>query len=305
MSTTTIWLLTATSVPLLWAVSNVLDAAIRRHFIKDDAGATWLMGLMDLPFLIFFLWLGGLEFPDFFTTIMIFIAGMSWVFPEMLYFKAIKNEDPSRIALLIQLVPLTTLIMAMFFLGERLSGFQFMAFLVLILGGTIAAFKKIKGIWYLSKAFGLIAVASLLWSFSDVFFKKYEVNFVSFEAAFSVYFLSSFIGSFLLFLYSNRKRKKVKLKLDRIPLRGWFMMSTTVVAGNVGALAFAYALTLKEASLTSVIMGVQPLAVIFFGFLFSKFMKEVKAEKLNKEAIFLKIIAFIFIMIGIALLQLS
>ncbi len=302
MGDVTLWLLAALASTFLWAMSNVLDAALRRHFIKDDVTITWMAGLLDLPFIFFFVWWGGLEFPSPFVTAMIFLAGALWVLPEILYFRAIETEDASRIALLIQLMPISTLLIAYFILGETLNFFQGIAFIILIIGGTLAALKRRLGGLRLSKSLILIAFASILWSLSDVLFKKFEMAFFNFEAAFSIYFISSFVASLALFLYSKRK-KRAEPHVVKMNQRGWWMLIATVICGNLGSLAFAYALTLKEASLTAVIVGVQPLIVLIFGFLLSPFIKEIKREPLNKDDLILKGFSFIFIFLGIVLLQ--
>lgn len=304
MNTTTLWLITAILAPTLWAFSNILDAALRKEFIKEDLTLTWLSGLLRFPFVILFFWSGGWEVPTAFSLFMIFVAGVLWILPVILYFKALEHEEASRVALFTQMVPVFTLTIAYFMLGEKLSGFQLLAFLLLICGGTLAALKRVEEKWHLTKAFFVIAVACILWAFSDVLFKKYEMAFSDFHAAFAIYFFSSFLTSIGLYLYSKSKTVK-SAPIKNIPKRAWVFLVLSVVAANVGSLSFSYALTLKEASLTTVMLGIQPLMAFALAWFFSKFILEIKKDDLNKESLILKGLSFGLILMGVILLQLK
>ncbi len=301
MSTNTLWLISAVLAPTFWALTNVLDSSVRKNFIKDDLTMTWLGGLMDLPMVLIFLWLGGFEIPTLNSFIGMVISGALWVFPIVLYFKALENDEASRVALLFQLLPLWTLIVAFGVLGETLSTSQFIAFFLIVTGGGLAAVKKTEGKWHFSKSIIFIGLATLLWAISDVFFKKFETDFSNFYSAFAIYFLAGFLTAFGMYLHARHK-KKATTHLKNVPKKAWIMLATGVVSANIGLFTFAYALTLKESSLTAVIVGIQPLLVFLFGWILSKFIKEIQKETLSKESMLTKGSALVIILLGLWLI---
>ncbi len=296
------WLFFALLAPLLWAVTNVADGALRRHFVKSDLSLTWITAVTRLPIVILFFLIAGIEIPNSYVVLFMLFGGIIWTFPMYFYYKAIGKEDPSRIALLLQLVPLFTLLIAFFALNERLVGMQVIAFVLLIAGGTFAALKRLKGVWSFSSAFFLIALACFMWASSDVIFKKFEVAFSSFLSAFAIYFLGSFLVSLFIFSLPHGRTKVIK-HFSNLPLRAWIMVAATVIAGVCGSLSFAYALTLGKASLTSVMLGIQPLFVIGLGAFLSLFIKEIRKEDLSKQALLLKGVSFVLILIGLMFLE--
>ena len=297
------WLFFALLAPLLWASTNVVDGALRRHFIKNDLALTWMVAITRLPFVLLFFLIGGIEIPSISVILVMFLGGVLWTLPMLFYYKAIGKEDPSRIALLLQLVPLFTLVIAFFALNERLTDIQLIAFVLLIAGGSFAALKRLKGVWHFSSAFFLMTLACLFWASSDVIFKKFETFFSNFFTAFAVYFFGSFMVSFLVFL-TPKVNKKVISYFSHLPLRAWVMIVLTVTAGVGGSMSFAYALTLGKASLTSVIIGVQPLFVLILGLILSSIVREIRKEDLSKQALLLKGISFVLILIGLMFLEL-
>ena len=296
------WLFFALLAPLLWGLTNVMDGALRRHFVKNDIALTWMMAFLRLPFVIAFFLAFGIEIPSTSVILFMFLAGLLWTFPFIFYYKAIESEDPSRVALLMQLVPLFTLLIAFFTIHETLTANQGIAFIFLIIGGAIAATKRLKGAWHLSKAFFLMVLATFLWANSDVLFKKFETDFSSFLTAFAIYFLGSFLVSVIMMSHPHG-RKKILKHFAKLPVRAWLMIISAAVAGVGGSMTFAYALTLGKASLTSVIIGIQPLFVLGIGLLLAPFIREIRREDLSRKDLLLKSVSFFFILIGLILLQ--
>lgn len=296
------WLLFALLAPMLWALTNILDGALRKNFVKNNFALTWIFALSRLPFAILFFMVAGVHIPSTTSVIMMFLGGVFWTLPVILYFKALEKEEPSRVSLLMQFVPVFTLILASIFLGESLTSTQAIAFVILILGGALASVKKMNGKWHWSSAFILIMLATFLWATSDILFKKFEVEFESFMAGFAIYFLGSFIFS-LVSLAHPKGRKNVMKYFTKLPAKAWWMIKASLLAGIGGSVAFAYALTLGKASLTSVLIGTQPLFVLVIGLILACFIKGVEKETLSKNALLLKSASFALILTGLVLLS--
>lgn len=296
------WLLFALSAPLLWSIANVFDAALRRHFIKDDRTLMWITGMARLPFVILFLMISGLNMPSVPVVIAMMLGGALWTLPFFLYYKALNKEEPSRIVLLMQVIPVFTLLIAFLMLGENLTTPQGIAFVLLMTGGIFSALKRLEGRWHFSQAFWWMLIASFLWALSDVIFKKYEMEFGGFMPAFSIYFLGSFLTS-LTMMAGKKNRKALFSHFKNLPGRAWAMLTASEIAGVTGSLAFAYALVLGKASLTSVLMGIQPLFVLLIGAFLKPLIKELSREDLSRRALFFRMIAFGFIAAGLIALN--
>ena len=255
-----------------------------------------------LPIHIVFLILFGIEVPSYKDGIFMLVGGIIWISPFFMYYKAIEFEEPSRVVLLMQMTPIFIMAIAFFMLGEVLTLQQVLAFALLLIGGTIASVKTLNKKIRFSKAFLLMAGATFLWGLSDVIFKKTEMNFESFFSAFTVYLLGSFLPAFFI-LFSKKARSQTVDKFKGLSSRAWGFLASDQLLGISGSACFAYALTLGKASLTGVIIGVQPLLVFVFGLLLAPFFHEFHRERVDKNSLILKGISFILILIGLIYLQ--
>ena len=299
------WLIFALLPPILWGFTNVLDSALRKNFIKSDFALTWFVAFTRLPFVILFFLISGFYIPDITSVLLMLIGGILWTYPPMiLYFKAMETEDASRISLLMQLVPVFTLLIAFFALGEVLTINQGLAFVILIIGGIFASLKKTEKNWHFSKAFLLIGIAGFLWATSDVLFKKLETVFPDFLSAFAFFFLGSFLASMFMLMHADG-RSKVLNHFTILSKRGWIMIIATQTLGIIGSISFAYALTLGKASLTAVMIGIQPLFALGFGLILAQFIKEIHREDLSKKTLLLKGLSFVLIIVGLVVLEIA
>lgn len=295
------WLLFSILGPLLWGCSNAIDSAVRRHFVKDNLTAMWFLAVSRIPLIILIFLIAGIRLPGAFPVFMMLIGGFLWLYPFILYYRAIEFEEPSRIALLMQIIPVFTTVIASFALRENLTAIQGIAFLILLLGGALASMKKLEGVWRLSKATWLILLASLMWAATDVLFKKYEPAFFGFWNAFLFYFLG---GSLITFasLLTRTSRQRIFRNFHGLSARVWSLLWINQIIGIGGSLSFAYALTIGKASLTTVLIGTQPLFAFVAVLLLSRFIPEVEREDVGGKTLFLKGLSFLLMVFGIYLL---
>ncbi len=296
------WLLFSILAPLFWGLSNPLDSALRRHFIKNDFVLTWLLllGRLLLAGLLVLLWDVDLVWNM--KALALMLAGFLLTIPFILYFRALEFEETSRVIIFTQMGPIAVFLLAYIFLGETLTFLQLMAFFSILVGGTLAAFKKSEQKWHFSKAFGLIAVASLMWSTSDVAFKYLEPFFADFKSAFVVYFFGGGLPALFVFLMP-KKLQLIKHHLSGLAFRAWSILVVTFTSGLLGSIFVAYALTMGKASLTVVFAGMQPLFAFLFGLLFVTFIKEVPKESVTKMDVLLKSSALVLIFVGLVYLN--
>lgn len=296
------WLLFTILTPFLWAMTHPIDAGLRRSYIKKDEILTWFFAFFHLPLAILAFFIFDVELIFSYDTLFIILAGMFWTLPGYFYFKSVKFESASMVALLLQLIPVCTLLVAYLFIDESLSKGQLLAFFIILFGGVLAAVKIKKNAFHFSKAFWFMLIGSMMWAISNVGFKNFEPGFDSFVTAFVYYFFGSGVPA--LFLLFNPRKFKAEAKIfKKFPAKVWGLLVLSRSASLGGSLSLSYALTLGKASLTLVMMGIQPLFALMFGYIFSSFFKFIPRESFDLKNLLMKALALAIIIFGLILMQ--
>jgi drug/metabolite transporter (DMT)-like permease len=299
-----LWFILSLLVPVAWGFANVLDAVSRRHFIKNDTALTWFLAVTRLPVIAGIVLFAGFHPAETSVTLFMFFAGILWMVPFILYYRAMEFEEPSIVILILQTMPVFIYFIAYAMLGETLTQGQWMGFVVLLLGGFLAAIKRLEGMWHVSKALWIMLLASIFWSFSDVLFKKYSADFLTFWDALAVYLAGGAFAGIAMMARSRDRAQLVKHFAALSP-RGWSFIIITQIIGLGGTIALTYAFVLGKVSLTSVVSGIQPLVVFGAGFMLSRFLPEVKPESTDRTSLTFKTIAFFLTLGGLVLLYIS
>lgn len=296
------WFFFALISPFLWAFANVLDSTIRRNFIKNDYYMMWTSAFIRLPAILAIIFFFGLDFPGWFPAIGMITGGILWSSMFVPYLRALNYEETSRVALFMQMIAVFTLLLGYITLGELLTPKQLASFILILIGGIFAALKQTQSKWHFSKAFWLILITSFFWAASDIIFKYFQTDFISFISAFNFFLIGSFLTSVLILFIPNLRREIFKINAKEIPLKGWIMQAITVLIGIAGSMTFAYALTLGKVALTSVLIQTQPLFILLITPLMICFIPEIEKEDLSKRALLFKGLSFLVITIGLIIL---
>ena len=296
------WLIFSILAPCLWGLSNVIDGAVRRHYVKHDMAMTWFLSATRLPVIIVFFLVFSVKIPANTSNLLfMLLGGILWIFPFVFYYKAVEFEEISRIALLGQMTPIFVALISYFALNEVLTLNQWLAFILILTAGTIASLNKTEGKWRFSKAFWLLMLATFMWASSDVIFKKFEPGFNGFFSAFFFYFCGSFLLAIFMPLMKKSRAVLAKYFLKK-DSKMWTLLILDQIFGISGSMAFAYALTLGKASLTAVFIGTQPLFAFIFGLILIRFVPEVTRESVSRRSLVIKGISFVLIIIGLVAL---
>lgn len=296
------WLLFAILAPLSWGLANPIDSALRRNWIKNDLVLTCALAVAKLPVAIVLLLLFARNLTIGWPVLGMFLAGVLWMLPFILYYKSLEREETSRVVLIIQFQPVIVLTMAAVLINETLVLSQFVAFVLILSGSILAAVKKTESKWHFSKVFLFMFLAAVMWSLADVMFKMYAVYFPDFWSAFSVDIFGSSFPALVLFLFP--KYRKIAGELKKLSVCGWKFFISSAIFGTLGSLSFAYALTLGKASLVSVISGLQPIFALFFGLFLVRFFREIPKESLTKADLLIKVASFVLVLSGLGYLYL-
>ncbi|MGA3198563.1 MAG: EamA family transporter [Halobacteriota archaeon] len=255
--------------------------------------ATSLMPLVILPFVtLSTLPLGVLIF-----TI---VVGFVRIYYTLPYFKALAVEDVSRVIPLLQLTPVFVLILSSLLLRETLKPEEYVAFGLLVLGGTLFAIRLGKGI-RISLAFYLMIISSFLLAVYSVAL-KYLFSTQDFYTIFIWVQIAGFIAFFQLLSFRPLRGSLVTTYKATSRKIGVILVAEQAVA-YISVFAYSYAIAHGPITLVSSVGATQPLFVLVFATLLSYRFPRVLREELTRMDLALKGLGLVAILSGTYLIQ--
>jgi drug/metabolite transporter (DMT)-like permease len=255
--------------------------------------ATSLMPLVTLAFFhLTPLPLGILAF-----TILVGFVRIYYTLP---YFKALMVEEVSRVIPLLQLTPVFVLILSSLILHEVLRPQDYVAFGLLVLGGTLFAIRLTKGI-RISLAFYLMILASFLLALYSIAL-KYLFSVQDFYTIFIWVQIAGFITFFQFIPLRPFRSSLVKTYKMTSRKIGIILVAEQAVA-YVSVFAYNYAIAHGPITLISSVGATQPLFVLLFATILSFRFPQVLREELTRMDVALKVLGLIAIFAGTYLIQ--
>ncbi len=286
---------------LIWAFTSVIDKiVISKGYIKSPFVYIVLNGAMNvflillLPFFSF----EPLKFTDFLIAL---FSGIMLSAAVAVYYKAVQFDEISKIKIMFQIEPIFVLALSFLFLGEVLTRNYFLGFLSLIVAGLLVSYEKAGKKFKLSKAFYL-AVAALIFSSFYVVSAKYIYSITAFWSAFLWIRLANSTALFVLFSKSIRSQFIRTFKNMRSKIRNLLIFKMVI---DFSAFVFAgYALLKGPVSLISALStAVAPLFTFAIALFMTLYFPMVIKEKIDKRAVFTKLLAILLIIAGIAFIN--
>src|SRR3989339_57624 len=159
------WIILAIIAPALYAISNFFDRYILQKRIKDSFILTAIGGLLVFCF-GFIIWAVQL-FPVFsiFQILVLLLAGTLFQIALIPWYKAISLDDASRVAPLFQSFSVFALILSYLILGEKLTSFQLIGFILILSGAFFLSVDKFsRKIFSLRPSFWYMMLSSFLFA---------------------------------------------------------------------------------------------------------------------------------------------
>lgn len=294
------WLYIVIVSHLIFAVTSVVDKFLVSKSLKPAAYAFYV-GLLSV--FVLFLIPFDFEIIPVEHIIVSLIAGALFTFSLLFIYQALEKDEVSKIAPISgAATPIFTLILAFIFLGERLSGSQFIAFVLLVSGGIIMAsfFGPGAGKKLSSFGIGKAIFAGFLLGASFVF-SKFIYNHHSFINSFIWIRSGGFLAAFLLLFSSDCRRaifranKNIKAKTG-----GLVVFNKALAAG--GFILLNFGIYLGNVSLANALQGIQYLFLLVLTIFLSKKLPGIVREKITLTAIIPKLIAILLIVLGLVVL---
>lgn len=291
------WIYFVLAAQLIWAFTVVIDKIVlSKGYIKSPLVYVALNGLTNvlivllLPFADF----EPLKLADFAIAL---FSSASLVVSIVLWYKAVSQEEVSRVIIMFQLIPVFVWLMAFLFLGESLKGYQLAGFLCLITAGFAVSYKKTNGKFRLSRAFYYVLASSFFVALAYIS-SKHVFNVTGFWSGVLWLRLTTFVALAVLLAPSVRKeffdtfknmKNKIKALLGAKMAIDFAAFALSDYAISVGAVSLISALSNATA----------PLFVFMLASLATIYLPSFIDEDIHKRNILTKLAALGLIIVGI------
>lgn len=294
------WIFLALASNFSWAIENIYTKVVIGSKVKNPY--VFLILLMVLSVVVLpFVPMRYILLPNINLLGWMFCASAIYTFGTFPYLKAMEVEEVTRINILWNTLPIFNLIIGWFLVGDKISGQEFLAMIVLISGAVLACIKVEKTAFKLSRAFWLMMAACILYSFYAVM-----IRFLSrYLPFYSIFFWTTFFNAILVLiclLYRGVRRDLV-YTIKSNSKKFFLLFLVVVVISTLGTLFNQWALSLKSGALVYSFEGFQVLFVFGMALVVSKIVPGFIAESLDKKNLIIKITAFFVIIIGLILLM--
>ena len=288
------WYVFALLTPAFWALNSVFIKFLITNKYKSYFPTIFTIVSMDAIFAVTILVLGTITY-SFPYSFFAFAAGLMPLTAFWFYSKALITEEISRIATLLQLIPVFVVFISVVFLNEVLGMQRYLGIGLIVFASLLISYKK-AGKKPFSDAlkfmvpFGIIIAA---YTIAD----KILLGYLDYWSVFFWNVFGTFCGAYSL-LILPKARKKIVNTMSEVGKRAIF---TTFVGEGlyvIGTIFSLIALSLTDASLVSSLFGLQPIYVFFYTIILSLFLPRILKEETNKETLLLKASAIALMFIG-------
>lgn len=297
------WVLLALLAPAVYTLNNFIDKYLVSNRIKDYRAIFIYSAIVGLGAGSLIWLLTGMPIFDRFDASIVLLTGMLTVWGLPLYFKALAEEETTTIIILFQTIPIISLILAFFILGETITVQQILGFILIFICATLATLKKTKGkIFQISPAFFYVLLFNFMWALAGVLI-KFTINATSFTKILPYESWGIGIGGLVLFILFPGIRKAFlkSLKTLKKPTIG-IVVSNEVVFVTAKAVTFL-AYSLGPVALVSVLGGTQVFFGIIYGTILTILFPKLFKEDIDKNTLIKKGILGLGVLIGIILMS--
>ncbi len=291
------WFVFALIAPIVFAGVDVIDKYILTNHVTNPFSYKLLSVLMDIPipFLLLALTPVSFRFP---WSVLSILGGFVFSVSSILYLKAMGVEEASRVIALFFVSPIFVLPLALMFLGETLGLSKYLGAVLLVLSAVLVSYRRTqsKRSSMVSPALGFMLILALIGAGGDVL-SKHILSFYDYWHFLFWSLIGGLLGGFLIFCLPTARQNFLG-NLRTINKRVFFWMGISTFLGYIGLISYYVAVSLESISLVAAVPSIEPFFVLMLTVLLSSLTHGTVKEEVNKQAITLKISAFVLIIIG-------
>ena len=254
--------------------------------------------------------LSGFDFSGFTwtATLFLFISGLLSSVAGIPYYRALELDDSTNYGIFILLAPILYLVLGWLFLGDTISMYQLIAF-VIILAAPLLIFlttRKRSRIVKL-RAISLAFLSVFISVVANLIFVKESALEINFISEMAILFLGKGIGNFLIMAakpsWRRRYHSVVKSSRKKVYRPLYLSLSCSLIKDFAYRAALIFAPTAAIASAVS--DSAEPIVIFFMGIILTLIYPKLGREKLNRKSIIIHLIATVLVVIGIILIRQS
>ncbi|MBD3247997.1 EamA family transporter [Candidatus Falkowbacteria bacterium] len=257
-------------------------------------------------------------------------AGLLFLATLVFWYKALHQSEATRVVPIVgALVPVFSFLLSFIFLGETLSERQFLAFIILVIGGILISVKHTK--FYEMKAIGervknifgstfgkikaeynptrrliMNSLVSALFFAAYYVLIKYVYNTQPFIGGFVWSRMGSFLGALLILAVPDWRRKIIKKtrrkrKVKKTALSIFFFFFIRLMAA-VAFILLNRAISLGNVALINSLQGIQYVFLFFIVFILSSRYPKVIEEEWGASVLLQKTLGALLVCLGLYML---
>lgn len=296
------WVFFAIASSAVYATNNFIDKYVLERQIPDYRGLVVYTAIVGFIFGGLLWLIGGPHVLGVQDASLVMLTGMCTIWGLALYFRALSVEETSSVIILMQMVPVFTVILSAIFLGEWITIRQLAGFLLVLSAVVGVSHKKESIKMRPSAALFFMVMANLCWAVANVLFEFVSASAKFIElAAYESFGIAA--GGLALFIFSP----SVRAAFSNIrQFCGWvaiaFIVLNEILFLAAKLLAY-YGIRLGPVSLVSILGSTQIFFGIIYGWLLTMVTDKTFNEDISVKGILKKICMAILILAGILLLQ--
>jgi len=290
---TTSWVFLAISSYFLIAVVSVIDKYLLANRARNALVYAFYVGILSSFSAV--LWIFGFSFLDQLTTILAFLAGLSWFLAIFLLYSSLIKGSVSRIVSIVGgISPIFVLVLSYIFLGEQLPALWLWAFLFLILGSILLALGK-------GTKLSLVLFASAFFFALHFFLSKLVYLETSFLNGFVWIRIGLLISALFVFLIPSFRKKIAQSSLRTSKKLFLFFVSNKALSATA-MIILNYSIALGSVVIINALQGVQYASVFILVFFLSIFFPKIVKESFAPKIFLRKILGILLVSLGVVFL---
>lgn len=296
------WVFLAILAPAIYTINNFVDKYLVSNKIKDYKAITIYSTIVGFGAGTIIWLVTGRPLLNTFDAGIVILTGILTIWGLPIYFKALSEEETTTVIILFQTIPLISLILAFFILGETVTAKQFLGFITILMSVILATFKKTKTAFSISPVFFYVLIFNTMWALAGVLI-KFAINANSFTKILPYESWGIGIGGLILFLLFPSIRNAFLKSLKNLKKSTINVLFVNEVIFVLGKAVTFLAYSLGPVALVSVIGGTQVFFGLIYGFILTTLFPKLFDEDLKKETLIKKGFLACLVVLGIYLLN--
>ena len=303
------WFIIALINPVFHATINHLDKYLLSDYLKKHLGEEYnptgalilisaLFSIVILPIILLFN--PGVLSISIVQGIVLMVNGALLVTAIICYFYALERDEASIVAPLFQLIPVFSIFLGYFFLGEVLSTNKLIAIIFVVFGGIILSLDLNNGVKkanIMKRLIGLMIISSLCYSLNAIVFKLIATQQGFLDSLFWD-MAGKLTFGIILFFFVRSYRESFMAIINLRKTKVYAINAGNEVLAIVGEIAIVLAVLYAPVAMVQSVGGLQPLFVLLIGLLIPVLFKKIAKKSLTRNEIVQQVIGVVIITLG-------